>query len=182
MGIFLTKEAKDLCTENYKTLIREDDSEKWKDTPCYWIRRINIAKMVILSKTTYRFNIISIRIPMTVFQRITWHRPEIDMEYKRQNSQSNPASRGRGGGWNKAGGITLPDFRQHYKGTVIKAVWYWHKNKGNWKWIESPEINSHPFGQLIFNNGGKNMQWGKDSLLPTAAQGIGKVGLSHWNQ
>ena len=44
LGINLTKEVKDLYTENYKTLIKEieDDRKKWKDIPCSWIGRINI--------------------------------------------------------------------------------------------------------------------------------------------
>ena len=49
---------KDLHAENDKTLIKEieDDSKKWKDTPCSWIGRINILKMTILPKAIYRFN------------------------------------------------------------------------------------------------------------------------------
>ena len=110
--------------------------------------------MTILPKAIYRFNAIPIKLLMPFFTELGQNNFKMCMEtQKTPSSQSNLENK------TQAGGIRSPDFRLYYKATIIKTVWYWHKdrNKDKWNTTESPEINSCTYGQLIYNKGGKTI-------------------------
>ena len=66
LGKNLTKEVKDLYTENYNTLKKEtkEDINKWKNILCSWVEKINNVEISMLLKAIYRFNVITIKIPV----------------------------------------------------------------------------------------------------------------------
>ena len=123
---------KDLYTETTKHWWKKfKKTDKCKDIPSSWFRRLNIVKLLMLSKVTIliKISFFFIEIERSILKCV-WNLkgPQIAEIILIKN---------------KSGCLTLPAFKTYYKSMVIKVVWYLHKDRliCEWSIFESPERN-----------------------------------------
>ena len=127
-----------------------------------WIGKINIAKRTILPKAIYRFNVITIKIPMIFFAELEQIILEFMCNHKRPWNATAVLREKKEKGW-RYHPPRLQTILQSY--SIKKYGTGTNADTNQWNRIDSQEINTHTYGQLIYEKGVNNLQWRKDSLF-----------------
>ena len=154
--------------------IIEEDANRWKDNVLMDWKTILLKWRYNLRQSTDSMQ--SHKSNNDVFHRTRTSYFKICMDkQKTLNSQ------------NRFSGKNSRKYHVTYLQTLLQSysnqIWYWHKYKHIYHWgrIESPKINPHIYGQLMYYKGGKNIQWGKDISFNKWCEKTEQLHVKGWN-
>ena len=146
----------------------KDDTKRWGDIPCSWSIRMTIVEMTILPKAIYRFN--AYQITKGIFHRARTKISKFLCKHKRpQIPKSSQDYFFLKQSWERRMELEKSTFLTSNYTTKLQSLRQYDTGTktdiDQWDKIESTEINPHTYGHLIFDKGGKNIQWRKDILF-----------------
>ena len=139
----------------------KEDTNRWRNIPRSWIGRINIVKINILPKAIHRFNAIPINLPTVFFRELEQIISQFVWNYKKPWIAKAMLRKKDGtGGINCLTSGYTTKLQSSQDSMVLAQRQKYRSMEKN-----SPEINPCTYGHLIFDKGGKNIQWRKDNLF-----------------
>ena len=158
LGINLTRDVKDLYSRNYKSLLKdiEDNTKRWKNIPCSWIRRKNVVKMSMLPRAINTFNAIPIKISMTFFKELEQTALKFVWNQKKTpNHQGIVDKEKQSWGHHNARFRAVLQSCDHKDSMVLAPK---KRHIEQWNRIENQEMDLCFFRQQIFDKAGNNIQ------------------------